>query len=339
VRLTGVGFLALAALAATACGPDDPSRPGSPRTARTPLEGAPFPYAESAEEVGLSPDALWLFKERLYSRVVARHVVGAEILVLVDGGVVLHQAMGWADRDDLVPMERNSIFRLASMTKPLAGTATLMLVDEGLLRTVADLYDLQNEWERLCALKFSRKLGAKETDNLLASIEQSKTRPLARLLCALNIRHVGASNAESLAEHFGEMDKISEADEEQLGEVEGIGPELTKAIVTFFASKEGARVVKRLEDAGVNMRQPRRRARADSPLIGKTVVVTGKFTGMSRNELHALIKQLGGKPATSVSQNTDMVICGDSPGSKLDKAKKLGVMVLSEADFRSLIGR
>ena len=129
MRLTGVGFLALAALAATACGPDDPSRPGSPRTARTPLEGAPFPYAESAEEVGLSPDALWLFKERLYSRVVARHVVGAEILVLVDGRVVLHQAMGWADRDDLVPMERNSIFRLASMTKPLAGTATLMPVD------------------------------------------------------------------------------------------------------------------------------------------------------------------------------------------------------------------
>ena len=120
----------LAALAA-GCGADDPSRPGSPRTARTPLEGAPLPYAESAEDVGLSSDAIWLFKERLYSRMVARHLVGAEVLVIVDGQIVLHQAMGWADNADLVPMERNSIFRLASMTKPVVGTATLMLAEDG----------------------------------------------------------------------------------------------------------------------------------------------------------------------------------------------------------------
>ena len=126
-------ILSLAALTAAGCGPDEPSRPGSPRTARSPLEEAPFPYVVSPEDVGVSSDALWLFKERLYSRVVARHVVGSEILVIVDGQVLLHQAMGWADRDDLVPMERNAIFRLASMTKPLAGTATLMLVDEGLI--------------------------------------------------------------------------------------------------------------------------------------------------------------------------------------------------------------
>ena len=123
--------LALVAVLASGCGADDASRPGSPRTARTPIEGAPFPYAEAAEDVGVSPDEIWLFKERLYWRVVARHVVGAEILVIVDGQIVLHQAMGWADRDDLVPMERNSIFRLASMTKPLVGTATVMLAEEG----------------------------------------------------------------------------------------------------------------------------------------------------------------------------------------------------------------
>lgn len=124
--------LGLAALSA-ACGTDDPSRPGSPRTARTPLEGSPYPYAEAPEEVGVSSDALWLLKERLYSRMVARHVVGAEILVIVDGRIVLHQAMGWADRDELVPLRRNSIFRLASMTKPVTGTAVLMLADEGRL--------------------------------------------------------------------------------------------------------------------------------------------------------------------------------------------------------------
>jgi len=119
------------AVLAAGCGADDPSRPGSPRTARTPLEGAPFPYAESADDVGVSSDALWLFKERLYSRMVARHLVGAEVLVVVDGQIVLHQAMGWADNANLVPMQRNSIFRLASMTKPLVGTATLMLAEEG----------------------------------------------------------------------------------------------------------------------------------------------------------------------------------------------------------------
>ena len=131
MRRAALGSLALIAVLASACGADDASRPGSPRTARTPLEDAPFPYAEAAEDVGVSSDEIWLFKERLYSRVVARHVVGAEILVIVDGHIVLHQAMGWADRDDLVPMERNSIFRLASMTKPFGGTATLMLAEEG----------------------------------------------------------------------------------------------------------------------------------------------------------------------------------------------------------------
>ena len=131
MRMRNRVALSLVAALASGCGADDASRPGSPRTARTPLEGAPFPYAEAAEDVGVSSDELWLFKERLYSRVVARHVVGAEILVIVEGRIVLHQAMGWADRDDLVPMERNSIFRLASMTKPFVGTATLMLAEEG----------------------------------------------------------------------------------------------------------------------------------------------------------------------------------------------------------------
>jgi len=123
--------LALVAVLAFGCVADDASRPGSPRTARTPLEHSPLPYAEVAEDVGVSSDEIWLFKERLYSRVVARHVVGAEILVIVHGQIVLHQAMGWADRDDLVPMQRNSIFRLASMTKPFVGTATVMLAEEG----------------------------------------------------------------------------------------------------------------------------------------------------------------------------------------------------------------
>jgi CubicO group peptidase (beta-lactamase class C family) len=131
MRSVPVATLALAVVLATGCGADDQSRPGFPRTPRTALEESPYPYAASAEDVGLSPDAIWLFKERLYSRVVARHVIGSEVLVIKDGQIVLHQAMGWADRDELVPMERNSIFRLASMTKPFLATAALLLAEEG----------------------------------------------------------------------------------------------------------------------------------------------------------------------------------------------------------------
>jgi CubicO group peptidase (beta-lactamase class C family) len=130
--IAGRGFTSsvLVFLLASCTSADDEGRPGFPRTPRTPVAGAPYPYA-SPEEVGLSEDRIWWFKERLYSRVVARRVVGAEILVVKDRRIVLHQAMGWADRERLIPLERKAIFRIASMTKPLAGTALLMLVEEG----------------------------------------------------------------------------------------------------------------------------------------------------------------------------------------------------------------
>ncbi len=122
--------LAVLALLLVACSTGESSRRGFPRTELTPVEGAPFPYAAPAD-VGLSERDVWLFRERLYSRVVARHLVGSEILVIKDGRIVLHQAMGWADIDRAVPLERNSVFRIASMTKPFLGTATLMLVEDG----------------------------------------------------------------------------------------------------------------------------------------------------------------------------------------------------------------
>jgi CubicO group peptidase (beta-lactamase class C family) len=130
ISALGIISAVLVALFAACTSADDEGRPGFPRTPRTPVAGAPYPYA-SPDEVGLSEDRIWWFKERLYSRVVARHVVGAEILVVKAGRIVLHQAMGWADRERLIPLERNAIFRIASMTKPFAGTALLMLVEEG----------------------------------------------------------------------------------------------------------------------------------------------------------------------------------------------------------------
>lgn len=127
-----VALVAALAAGLGGCQQEDASRPGSPRTARTPLGGSPFPYA-APEEVGVSSEAIWLFKERLYSRVVARHVVGSEILVIVDGRIVLHQAMGWADREEQIPLERNAVFSLGSMGEPVVGTAALELVEAGRL--------------------------------------------------------------------------------------------------------------------------------------------------------------------------------------------------------------
>ena len=184
-----------------------------------------------------------------------------------------------------------------------------------------------------------RMVNANIVDNLLEGIERSKRQPLSRLLSALNIRHVGASTAELLADHFGSMDTLIAACNEELTEVEGIGPELAASIVHFFQSAAGARVVSRLEASGVNMTQPKRSLTATGPLAGKIVVVTGTLSSMGRKEVQDLIKEFGGKSAGSVSKKTDLVVYGDSPGSKLDKARELGVKLVNETEFLRLIGR
>ena len=129
---TSTTFALTLLVAASGCSSGETSSPGFPRTELAPIEGAPLPYA-SPEDVGLPARDVWLFKERLYARVRARHVVGSEILVVKNGHVVLHQAMGWADIERAIPMERNAIFALASMTKPVSGTVALQLVEEGRL--------------------------------------------------------------------------------------------------------------------------------------------------------------------------------------------------------------
>jgi DNA ligase (NAD+) len=183
------------------------------------------------------------------------------------------------------------------------------------------------------------RMGEKSVDNLLAGIEASKRRPLSRLLAALNIRHVGGATAELLAEHFGTIDAIAAAGRDELTEVEGVGPELAASIRHFFDSKQGSEVIARLRSAGVKVSQPRKRASKHAPLAGKTVVVTGTLGSLSRQEAQALIKELGGKAAGSVSKKTDLVVYGESPGSKLTKARELGVEVIDEQEFLRRAGR
>jgi DNA ligase (NAD+) len=210
------------------------------------------------------------------------------------------------------------------------------LVDAGLVHQYADLYSLADRRDKLLALE---RMGEKSADNLLAGIEESKKRPLSRVLAALNIRHVGSSTAELLAEHFGDMAKIAEASIDELDEIEGVGPELAASIHQFFSSDAGRKTWQALRDAGVNMKEPRRRTGGAQPLAGKTVVVTGTLGKFSRSEIEKLIKDLGGKAAGSVSKKTDFLVCGEDAGSKLEKAKELGVKVLSEGEFVKLIGK
>ncbi len=226
------------------------------------------------------------------------------------------------------------------------------LVDEGMIHDFADLFHLHERRDEIEKLVFEHErpgdggvkvvkveFGKKRTQQLLEGVEKSKGQPLSRLLAALTIRHVGASTAEDLAEHFETLEAIRGASEETLLEVEGVGPELAHSIHRFFHSDWGRKIVDRLVEAGVNTRQPKRAVRTDSPLAGKTVVLTGTLASMGRKEAEELIKSLGGKPAGSVSSKTDLVVYGEEAGSKLEKAQKLGVKTVDEAEFLKMAGK
>lgn len=205
------------------------------------------------------------------------------------------------------------------------------LVTDGLIRSYGDLYRLT--LEQLTGLE---RMGKKSSENLLAGIEASKKRGLARLLNALSIRHVGTRLANVLAEHFGSIDELSSASLEALSDVNEVGPIIAKSVHEFLHSPIGQHIIADLKGVGVDMTGPKRKAAA-GPLAGKTLVVTGTLTRYSRDEIEELIARAGGRAASSVSKNTDYVVAGEKAGSKLDKARQLGVPILSEDEFEKLL--
>lgn len=219
------------------------------------------------------------------------------------------------------------------------------LVERGLVHSYGDLYRLVDRRDELVGLPVSTNartgspisLGEKRTDRLIEGIQAGKQRPLSRVLASLNIRHVGGATAELLAEHFGEMDAIMAAGEETLMEIDGVGPELARSLRTFFNSEVGKRTIGDLKSVGVNMTQPRRAARIESAIAGKTFVLTGTLENYSRKQAEDLIRERGGKTTGTVSKKTDYVVAGAEPGSKLDKAQSLKVPVLDEAGFVKLL--
>ena len=205
------------------------------------------------------------------------------------------------------------------------------LLKTGLVKDFADLYHLNKE--QLAGLE---RMGSKSADNIIKAIEKSKTQKLWRLITALGIRHIGSQSAEILANRFGSLDELMNADAAALEEIDQIGPILAQSITTFFASQENRRLVQRLLEAGITP-QTADAAPSDGALSGKTLVVTGTLQHYTRESIKQAIKDNGGKVASSVSSKTDYVLAGDEPGSKLDKANELGVKVITEAEFIELI--
>jgi DNA ligase (NAD+) len=206
------------------------------------------------------------------------------------------------------------------------------VVDADIIRTLPDLYRLG--LSHLVALD---RMGEKSAQNLLAGLEQSKSTTLPRFLFALGIRHVGEATARDLSRHFGTLDAVMEANVDQLLQVPDVGPVVAESVHTFFMQAHNREVVEQLRACGVHWTEAEPVPAASLPLTGKTVVLTGTLPTLSRDEAKALLEAAGAKVAGSVSKKTHYVIAGEEAGSKLDKARELGVAVLDEVGLRSLL--
>jgi DNA ligase (NAD+) len=206
------------------------------------------------------------------------------------------------------------------------------MVEGNVIKTLPDLYRLG-----LNALASLDRMADKSAQNVLAALEKSKHTTLPRFLFGLGIRHVGEATAKDLARHFGKLDAIMEASEEQLLEVPDVGPVVAQSIHLFFQQPHNREVVEQLRACGVTWEEGEPAARAPKPLAGKTVVLTGTLPTLTRDEAKDMLEAAGAKVAGSVSKKTDYVVAGAEAGSKLDKARELGVAVLDEQGLKDLL--
>jgi DNA ligase (NAD+) len=208
-----------------------------------------------------------------------------------------------------------------------------VFLEQGLIADVADIYDLTEE--RLVELE---RFGETSARNLVAAIEASRQRPFKRVLYALGLPGVGYVTAEALADHFGAIEDLHEADPAKIEEVEGVGPIMAVQIAESLADEPTWALVEKLEEKGLRLEADEsERRQADGPLEGKTVVLTGTLPELTREEAAAMVKSAGGKVTNSVSKKTDYVVAGENPGSKLAKAEKFGTEVLDEPGLLELL--
>jgi DNA ligase (NAD+) len=206
------------------------------------------------------------------------------------------------------------------------------LVDKGMVKDVADLYEL-----RLEEVANLERMAEKSAQNLLDEIEGSKKNPLSRLIYALGILFVGERTGQLLAEHFSSVEELAKATQEELELVPEVGPKVSTSITDFFSEPANQKLIKKLREAGVRPTAEKREVKSDK-FAGKSFVFTGGLANRSREEAGEIVQQHGGKVSGSVSKKTDYVVVGTDPGSKHDKAKELGVTILTEKEFEKLVG-
>ena len=217
----------------------------------------------------------------------------------------------------------------------MGGKLGVALINNDLIFDVADIYTLRSEH-----LLDMDRMAERSTSNLLDAIENSKKRPLSRLLTALGIRHVGTEVADSLADRFGDIDNLIAASEEELLAIPAIGPKIVQSVSEYFSSDSNRKVLDKLKQAGVNTKNGGIESSSkpiQQILRGLRFVVTGRLENFSRSDIQDLIKQLGGSVSSSVSSRTNYLVAGDDAGSKLSDAARLGIVILTEDDFNAMV--
>jgi DNA ligase (NAD+) len=214
----------------------------------------------------------------------------------------------------------------------LGAQSAEQFTEAGLIHNIADIYELQEKQSELLELE---RMGKKKLENLLEGIEKSKLRPASKVLYGIGIRHAGSSIAKLLTNAFGSIDALALASVDEIDAVEGIGPEIARSVYDHFRNPKQTEIVSRLKKAGLIFAEEVKKTSAKKSVFfdGKTFVLTGTLTSMSRDEAKAEIEVRGGKATGSVSKKTDYVVAGTEAGSKLDKANELGVSVIDEDSF------
>lgn len=243
----------------------------------------------------------------------------------------------WRVRGDSHPEQlRRRLIHYAARTcmdiEGLGEAVVSQLIEAGLVSSIPDLYTLTPE-ELLPLEKFAEK----SARNLVAALEASKTRELWRFIHGLGIPHVGAQSAKDLASHFGSIDTLAQTTEDELTAINGVGSVMAQAIVAWFAEERNQTMLKRLQELGMNPQAQQRETREVEGVTGKTFVLTGTLPTLTRDEAKAKIENAGGKTSSSVSKKTDYVVAGESAGSKLEKAEKLGITVIDENALLKLV--
>ncbi len=208
-----------------------------------------------------------------------------------------------------------------------------LFVEQKFLKTYDDIYDLKDKREKLIEIE---RMGEKSVDNLLEAIEESKKKPFDKVLFAIGIRYVGAGAAKKLAQHFGSIDKLITATEDEIAGIHEIGESISKSVRGFFSNKANNRIIEKLKKHGLMFSMEKKKIK-NTIFTGKTFVITGTLSNYSREEASDIVTNFGGKVTSSVSSNTDFLICGENAGSKLTKAEKLGVKIINDEEFMKLI--